>query len=136
MTPEEILGKFVSRHMMAKEASCINDIANGPLPQYYELQPIALEVTANKEALPDKVAQIESADLNEDQALKDRIEGTQRVPNKKFYKEKKGKAHIDKEWGSDCSSSDFDDEGLATSVFNKSSLYPNERHTCLIANEK
>jgi hypothetical protein len=48
----------------------------------------------------------------------------------------KGEAHIGKEWDSDCSSSDSDDEGLATSAFNKSSLFPNERHTCLMAKEK
>jgi hypothetical protein len=41
-----------------------------------------------------------------------------------------------KEWDSDCSSSDSDDEGLAASAFNKSSLFPNERHTCLMAKEK
>jgi hypothetical protein len=29
-----------------------------------------------------------------------------------------------------------DDEGLAASAFNKSSLFPNERHTCLMAKEK
>jgi hypothetical protein len=44
--------------------------------------------------------------------------------------------HIGKEWDSDRSSSDFDDEGLAASAFNKSSLFPNERHTCLMAKEK
>jgi hypothetical protein len=36
----------------------------------------------------------------------------------------------------DCSSSDFDDDGLAASAFNKSSLFPNEFHTCLMAKEK
>jgi hypothetical protein len=40
------------------------------------------------------------------------------------------------EWDSDCSSSDSDDEGLAASAFDKSSLFPNERHTCLMAKEK
>jgi hypothetical protein len=44
--------------------------------------------------------------------------------------------HLGKEWDSDCSSSDSDDEGLAASAFNKSSLFPNERHTCLMAKEK
>jgi hypothetical protein len=34
MTPEEILEKFVSGHMMAKEARYVDDIANGPLPLY------------------------------------------------------------------------------------------------------
>jgi hypothetical protein len=40
---------------------------------------------------------------------------------------------IGKEWDSDCSSSDSGDEGLAASAFNKSSLFPNEHHTCLMA---
>jgi hypothetical protein len=55
---------------------------------------------------------------------------------KKNYRKAKGEAHIGKEWDSDCSSSDSDDEGLATSAFNKSSLFSNERHTCLMAKEK
>jgi hypothetical protein len=48
----------------------------------------------------------------------------------------KGEAHIGQEWDYNCSSSDSDDEGLAASAFNKSSLFPNERHTCLMAKEK
>jgi hypothetical protein len=55
---------------------------------------------------------------------------------KKVYKKAKGEAHLGKEWDSDCSSSDSDDEGLVASAFNKSSLFPNERHTCLMAKEK
>jgi hypothetical protein len=34
MTPEEILGKFVSGRMMVKEARYVGDIANGPLLLY------------------------------------------------------------------------------------------------------
>jgi hypothetical protein len=56
--------------------------------------------------------------------------------NKKVYKKAKGEAHLGKEWDSDCSSSDSDNEGLTASAFNKSSLFPNERHTCLMAKEK
>jgi hypothetical protein len=55
---------------------------------------------------------------------------------KKNYMKAKGEAHIGKEWDSDCSSSDSDDEGLAASAVNKSSLFPNKRHTCLMAKEK
>jgi hypothetical protein len=55
---------------------------------------------------------------------------------KKNYRKAKGEAHIGKEWDSDNSSSDSDDEGLAASAFNKSSLFPNEHHTCLMAKEK
>jgi hypothetical protein len=55
---------------------------------------------------------------------------------KKNYRKANGEAHIGKEWDSDCSSSDSDDEGLAASAFDKSSLFPNEHHTCLMAKEK
>jgi hypothetical protein len=54
----------------------------------------------------------------------------------KNYRKAKGEAHIGKEWDSDCSSFDSDDEGLAASAFNKSSLFPNKQHTCLMAKEK
>jgi hypothetical protein len=55
---------------------------------------------------------------------------------KKSYRKAKGEAHLGKERHSDSSSSDSDDEGLAASAFNKSSLFPNECHTCLMAKEK
>jgi hypothetical protein len=54
----------------------------------------------------------------------------------KIYKKKKGEAHIGNECDSACSSSDSDNEGLAASALNKSSLFLNERHTCLMAKEK
>jgi hypothetical protein len=59
-----------------------------------------------------------------------------RKEKKKFYRKTKGEAQIDKEWDSDCSSSNFDDEGLPASAFDKSSLFPNKHHTCLMAKEK
>jgi hypothetical protein len=46
----------------------------------------------------------------------------------------KGEAYIGKEWDS-YSSSDSNDEWLAASTFDKSSLFPNEHHTCLMAKE-
>jgi hypothetical protein len=55
---------------------------------------------------------------------------------RKNYRKAKGEAHIGKEWDSDCFSSDSNDEGLVASVFNKSSLFPNKQHTCLMAKEK
>jgi hypothetical protein len=181
MTPEEILGKFVSGRMIIKEARYVDEALNGPMP-IYEPQKVALKATSSREALPSKVAQVEAAGLNEDEmaliikrfktALKGRKEysnknkakgkhscfkcgkqghfiaqcpdnendqGDERQgkrENKKVYKKAKGEAHLGKEWDSDCSSSDSDDEGLAASAFNKSSLFPNERHSCLMAKEK
>jgi hypothetical protein len=181
MTPDEILGKFVSRRMMVKEARYVDDALNGPLP-VYKPQPIALKATSSREALPSKVAQVEPAGLNEDEMaliikrFKTALKGRKEYPNKnktrgkrscykcgktghfiaqcsdndsdkgqeksgrkekkKNYKKAKGEAHLGKEWDSDCSFSNSNDEGLATSAFNKSSLFPNERHTCLMAKEK
>jgi hypothetical protein len=181
MTPEEILGKFVSGRMMVKEARYVDDALNGPL-LVHEPQPVALKATSSREALPSKVAQVEAARLNEDEMdliikrFKTALKGRKEYPNKnkakgkrscfkcgktghfiancpdnssdqeqgkggkkekkKSYRKAKGKAHIKKEWDSDCSSTDSDDEGLAASTFNKSSLFPNERHTCLMAKEK
>jgi hypothetical protein len=181
MTPEEILGKFVSGRMMVKEARYVDDALNGPLP-IYEPQPVAPKATSSKEVLPSKVAQVEAAGLNEDEMaliikrFKTALKGRKEYPNKnktrgklscfkcgktghfiaqcpdnnndqgqekhgkrekkKNYRKVKGEAHLGKEWDSDCSSSDSDDEGLAASAFDKSLLFPNERHTCLMAKEK
>jgi hypothetical protein len=181
MTPEEILGKFVSGRMMVKEARYVHDALNGPLP-VYEPQPVALKASSSREALPSKVAQVEAAGLNEDEMaliikrFKTALKGRKEYPNKnktrgkrscfkcgktghfiaqcpdnvndqaqeshdkkekkKNYKKAKGEAYLGKEWDSDCSSSDSDNEGLAASAFDKSSLFPNECHTCLMAKEK
>jgi hypothetical protein len=181
MTPEEILGKFVSGRMMVMEARYVDDALNGPLP-VYEPQLVALKATSSREALPSKVAQVEAVGLNEDEMaliikrFNTMLKGRKEYPNKnktrgkrscfkcgktghfiaqcpdndndqgqekygkkekkKNYKKVKGEAHLGKEWDSDCSSSDSDNEGLAASAFDKSSLFPNECHTCLMAKEK
>jgi hypothetical protein len=51
MTPEEILGKFVSGRMMVKEARYVDNALNGPLP-VHEPQTIALKATSSRETLP------------------------------------------------------------------------------------
>jgi hypothetical protein len=91
MTPEEILGKFVSGRMMVKEARYVDDALNGPLP-VYEPQLVALKATSRREALLSKVAQVEVVGLNEDEmtliikrfktALKGRKEYPQQEQNK------------------------------------------------------
>jgi hypothetical protein len=87
MTLETILGNFVSGHMMVKEARCVDDIATGQLP-LYEPHPIALKVTSSKEALPNKVAQVEAAGLNDDEMMlviqhfKTALKGCKEYPNK------------------------------------------------------
>ena len=66
----------------------------------------------------------------------DQEKETRGKKEKKNYRKAKGEAHIGKEWDSNCSSSDSDDEGLVASAFDKSSLFPNEQHTCFMAKEK
>jgi hypothetical protein len=51
MTPEEILGKFISGRMMIKEARYVDEALNGPMP-IYEPQKVALKATSSREALP------------------------------------------------------------------------------------
>jgi hypothetical protein len=87
MTPEEILGKFVSGRMMVKEARYVDDALNGPMP-IYELQPVALKATSSRETLPSKVAQVEAAGLNEDEMaliikrFETALKGRKEYPNK------------------------------------------------------
>jgi hypothetical protein len=94
MTPEEILGKFVSGRMMVKEAWYIDDALNGPLP-IYEPQSVALKATSSREALPSKVAQVEAARLNEDEMaliikrFKTALKGRKEYPNKNKAKGKR-----------------------------------------------
>jgi hypothetical protein len=93
MTPEEILGKFVSGCMMVKEARYVDDALNGPLP-VYEPQPVALKATSSREALPSKVAQVEATGLNEDEMaliikrFKTALKGRKEYPNKNKAKGK------------------------------------------------
>jgi hypothetical protein len=94
MTPEEILGNFVSGRMMVKQARHVDDAANGPLP-LYEPQLIALKATSSKEALPSKVAQVEATGLNEDEMVliikrfKTALKGRKEYPNKNKSKGKR-----------------------------------------------
>jgi hypothetical protein len=87
MTPEEILGKFLSGRMMVKEARYVDDALNGPHP-VYEPQPVALKATSSREVLPSKVAQMEAVGINEyDMALiikrfKTALKGRKEYPNK------------------------------------------------------
>jgi hypothetical protein len=95
MTPEEILGKFVSGRMMVKEARYIDDALNGPMP-VYEPQPVALKATSSsREVLPSKVAQVEAAGLNEDEmaliikCFKTAFKGRKEYPQQKQNKGKR-----------------------------------------------
>jgi hypothetical protein len=87
MTPEEILGKFVSGRMMVKEGRYVDDALNGPLP-VHEPQTVALKATSSRETLPSKVAQVEAAGLNEDKMaliikhFKTALKGRKEYPNK------------------------------------------------------
>jgi hypothetical protein len=93
MTPEEILGKFVSERMMVKEARDVDDALNGPLP-IYEPQPVALKAASSKEALPSNVGQVEATGLNEDEMVliikrfKTALKGHKEYPNKNKTKGK------------------------------------------------
>lgn len=52
---------------MAKEVRYIDEVTNGSLPHYNKPKPTVLKAPNNKEALPDKVAQIEAIRLNKEE---------------------------------------------------------------------
>lgn len=58
------------------------------------------------------------------------------MEKKKFFKEKGGESHVDKEWDIEKSSSDFDDEVVATLAINIGILFINIDHKCLMAKER
>jgi hypothetical protein len=93
MTPEEILGKFVSGRMTIKEARYVDESLNG-LMLIHEPQTVALKATSNREGLPSKVAQVEAARLNEDEMaliikrFKTALKGRKEHPNKSKTKGK------------------------------------------------
>jgi hypothetical protein len=92
MTPEEILGKFVSGRIMIKEARYVDDALNGPI---HKPQTVALKATRSKEVLPSKVAQVEAVGLNEEEMaliikrFKTALRGRKEHPNKNKTKGKR-----------------------------------------------
>jgi hypothetical protein len=94
MTPEEILGKFISGRMMIKEARYVDEALNGPMP-IYEPQTVSIKATSSREALPSKVAQVEAAGLNEDEmaliikCFKTALKGRKEYSNKNKAKGKR-----------------------------------------------
>jgi hypothetical protein len=66
--------------------------------------------------------------------VSDQEQGNKRE-KKKTYKKVKGEAHLGKEWDSDCSSSDSDNEGLAATAFNKSHMPHGEGEECMYSRQ-
>jgi hypothetical protein len=101
MTPEEILGKFVSGLMLVKEARYVDDAANRPLP-LYKSRRVALKAISSKEAVPSKVAHVEATGLNENEMVliikrfKTALKGRKEYPNKNKSKGKRSCFKCDK----------------------------------------
>jgi hypothetical protein len=112
MSPEEILGKFVSGQMMIKEARYVDDALNGPI---HEPQTVALKATRRKEALPSKVAQVEAAGLNKEEMsliikrFKTALKGRKEHPNKNKTKWKRSCGKIG-HFIANCFDNDSDQE--------------------------
>jgi hypothetical protein len=83
----KMASEFVSGCMMVKEARYVDDFANRPIP-LYEPELVALKATASTETLPNKVAQVLAAGLNEEEMVfvikrfKTALKGQKDYPNK------------------------------------------------------
>ena len=68
MSPEEVLGEFVSHQMMVKDGKYIDDIANESLLSN-EWQFVSFKAIIDTEALPNTVAQVEATSLNDEEMV-------------------------------------------------------------------
>jgi hypothetical protein len=115
MSPEEVLGKFVSGRMMIKEARYVDDALNGPIQ---EPQTIALKATRSKEALPSKVVQVEAVGFNDEEMaliikrFKTALKGRKGQPSKTKTKGKHSCFKCDKigHFIANCPDNDSDQE--------------------------
>jgi hypothetical protein len=178
MSPEEVIGKFVSFELMIKRSKKI--IEQGATSTS-EVQPIAFKATEEKkeESISSRLP-IDASKLdNEKMALiiksfrqilkqrrgKDYKPRSKKVcykcgkpghfiakcplssdsdrgddkkgrrKEKKYYKKKGGDAHVCRGWDSDESSTDSSNEDAANITVNKSLLFPNVGHKCLMAKD-
>jgi hypothetical protein len=65
----------------------------------------------------------------------DRNDDKKENEKKRYYKKKGGDAHVCREWDFDESSTDSSDEDAANIAVNKSLLFPNVGHKCLMAKD-
>jgi hypothetical protein len=68
LVPKEVLGKFVSHQMMVRDAKYIDDVTNGST-SFTESQVVAFKATNEKEVIPNKVAQVEAGNLNDEEMV-------------------------------------------------------------------
>jgi hypothetical protein len=67
MSPVEVLEKFLSHEMTVRDSKYIKDLAQGNVPSN-EPQHVAFKATnEEKEDIPNKVAQVKLADLNDEE---------------------------------------------------------------------
>jgi hypothetical protein len=183
MSPEEVIGKFVSFELMIKDSKHIVNLEQG-VTSTPEVQPVAFIATKEKkeESTPSRLP-IDASKLdNEEMALiiksfrqilkqrkgkdykprskrvcyrcgksghfiakcpyssdsdrDDDKKGKKKIEKKQYYKKKGGEAHMGREWDSDESSIDSSsDEDAANIAINKSLLFPNVGHKCLMAKD-
>jgi hypothetical protein len=134
MTPEEILGKFISGRMMIKEARYVDEALNGPMP-IHEPQTVALKATSSRETLPSKVAQVEAAGLNENEMaliikrFKTTLKGRKEHPNKSKTKEKRSCFKYGKigHFIANCPDNDSDQEQGKSGKWEKKKTYKRRR---------
>jgi hypothetical protein len=138
MSPEEVIGKFVSFELMIKGSKQIVEQGGTSTP---EVQPGAFKATKEKKEestssrLPIDASKLDNEEMtliikSFHQILK------QRRGKEKYYKKKGGDAHMCREWDSNESTTDSsDDEDAANIAVNKGLLFPNVGHKCLMAKD-
>jgi hypothetical protein len=159
MSPEEVIGKFVSFELMIKDSKHIVNLKQG-VTSTPEVQPVAFKATEEEKRestpsrLPIGASKLDNGEMaliikSFQQILKQRRGKDYRPRSKKvcykcgkkkekkrYYKKKGGDAHVCREWDSDESSTDSSsDEDAANIAINKGLLFPNVGHKCFMAKD-
>jgi hypothetical protein len=150
MSPEEVIGKFVSFELMIKGSKkIIEQGASFSVPEE-----MALIIKSFRQILKQRRGKdyksrskkvcykygkpghfIAKCPFSSD-SDRDNDNRGKKKEKKKYYKKKGGDAHVCREWDSDDSSTDSSsDEDTANITVNKGLLFPNAGHKCLMAKD-
>jgi hypothetical protein len=135
MSPEELIGKFVSFELMIKDSKHIVNLEQGATSTP-EVQPVTFKaVEEKKEPTPSRLPIHASKLDNEEMALI--INSFRQILKQRRGKDYKPRSkRVCYRWDSDESSTDSSsDEDAANIAVNKGLLFPNVGHKCLMAKD-
>jgi hypothetical protein len=139
MSPEEVIGKFVSFELMIKDSKHIVNLEQG-VKSFHQIlkQRRGKDYKSRSKKVWYRCGKsghfIVKCPISSGSDRDDDKKGKKKE-KKRYYKKKGDNAHICWEWDSDVSFTDSSDEDAANIAVNKGLLFPNIGHKCLMAKD-